>query len=89
MAHIVHIGNSFGVRIPKAIILQLGFTEATDLVFSITEGGLLISPEKRVREDWEQKFTPSGKRKSPSRKRKSPSFSGEFSNEFDNEEWQW
>lgn len=83
MAHIIHIGNSFGVRIPKAIIQQLGFKEDMNLVFKITEEGLLISPEKQVREGWEHKFTTSKKRL------KEPSLLGEFPNEFDQDEWQW
>ena len=83
MAHIVHIGNSFGVRIPKAIIQQVGFKEDTNLVFKVTEDGLLISPEKRSREGWEQKFKASGE------KSKNSSLLGEFSNEFDKDEWEW
>lgn len=83
MARMVHIGNSFGVRIPKAIIQQVGFKENTDLVFKVTENGLLISPEKPAREGWEQKF------KSSKKDLKKPSLLGEFSNEFDQEEWEW
>lgn len=83
MAHIVHIGNSFGVRIPKAIIQQVGFKEDTHLVFKVTEDGLLISPEKKAREGWEQKFKPSKKRL------KNPSLLCDFPNEFDEDEWKW
>lgn len=83
MAHIIHIGNSFGVRIPKAIIQQVGFKESTDLVFKVTEEGLLISPEKQAREGWEQKF------KSSKKELKKHSLLGEFSNEFDKDEWEW
>lgn len=83
MAHIVPIGNSFGVRIPKAIIQQLGFKENTSLIFKVTENGLLISSEKKAREGWEQKF------KSSKKKLKNSTLLGEFPNEFDKEEWQW
>jgi antitoxin MazE len=86
MAHIIHIGNSFGVRIPKAILQELGFKKNTDLVFKITENGLLISPEKKAREGWEQEF------KSSKKKPKESSLLGEFSefsNEFDKDEWRW
>lgn len=83
MAHIVQIGNSFGVRIPKALIQQMGFNENMNLVFKITEDGLLISPERKAREGWEEKF------KSNKKRLKSPSFLGEFPNEFDKDEWQW
>jgi len=83
MAHIVHIGNSFGVRIPKAILEQLGFKEDMNLVFKVTEDGLLISPKKQARQGWEQKF------KSSRKGRKNSSLLGEFSNEFDKDEWEW
>ena len=82
MAHIIHIGNSFGVRIPKTIIQQVGFKENMDLVFKVTKEGLLISPEKQAREGWEQKF------KLPKKKLEEPSL-GDFSNEFDEDNWEW
>jgi len=83
MFHLVHIGNSLGVRIPKAVIQQAGFNKDTDLVFKVTQEGLLISPKKQVREGWENKFKPS------KQKSKNPSLLGEFSNEFDKDEWKW
>ena len=48
MTHLIRIGNSFGVRIPKAIIQQIGFKENMNLVFKVTEEGLLISSEKQA-----------------------------------------
>lgn len=81
MAHLIRIGNSFGVRIPQAIIQQIGFKKNTNLFFKVIEDGLLISSEKQAREGWEQKFKPSEKRL------KNPSLLGEFSNEFDKDEW--
>jgi len=83
MAHIIHIGNSFGVRIPKTIIQQVGFKENMDLVFKVTEKGLLISPEKQTREGWEEKF------KSTRKGLKKPSLLVDFPNEFDKDEWKW
>ena len=83
MVHIIHIGNSFGVRIPKTIIQQVGFKENMDLVFKVTKEGLLISPEKQTREGWEQKF------KSSKKGLKKPSLLGDFCNEFDKDEWAW
>lgn len=83
MAHIVHIGNSFGVRIPKAILEQVGFKEDTNLIFSATNKGLLISPEKKPREGWEDKFKLS--KKQP----EEPLLMEDISNEFDEGEWKW
>ncbi len=82
MAHIIQIGNSFGVRIPKTIIQQAGFKENTDLAFTVTKDGLLISPEKHPRKDWDQKFKTSANDKKKT-------FLGEFANEFDKDEWEW
>jgi antitoxin MazE len=82
VAHLIRIGNSFGVRIPQAIIQQIGFKKNTNLVFKVTEDGLLISSEKQARNGWEQKFK-------SSEKIKNPSLLGEFPNEFDKDEWEW
>lgn len=81
--YLIRIGNSFGVRIPQAIIQQIGFKQDMNLVFKVTEEGLLISPDKHAREGWERKF------KSHERKRKKATLVGEFKNEFDEEEWEW
>ncbi len=83
MTHLIHIGNSLGVRIPKAIIQQLGFKENMDLVFKVTENGLLISPKKQAREGWEEKF------KTLKRREKRQFLSGDFSNDFDRDECEW
>lgn len=83
MAHLIRIGNSLGVRIPQAILQQIGFEKDMNLVFKVTEEGLLISAQKRVRDGWEQEF------KSQKKGLKNPSLLGEFQNEFDSDEWQW
>lgn len=51
MARLVQIGNSLGVRIPKAIIEQAGLDEH-ELAFHVTDGGLLLAPVRKVREGW-------------------------------------
>jgi antitoxin MazE len=84
MTHLVPIGNSFGVRIPKAIISQLGFKVNTDLVFKVTGQGLLISPARHAREGWAEAF----KEKQKGQKRQL--LMGEkIVNQFDEEEWEW
>ncbi len=84
MTHLIHIGNSFGVRIPKAIIHQAGFKEDTNLVFKVTEEGLLLSPVKQNREGWDEKFKAAGK------DLKEPLLVGEeIENAFDKDEWEW
>jgi|688.fasta_scaffold16775_5 antitoxin MazE len=83
MTHLVRIGNSLGVRIPQAIIQQIGFKKDMNLVFKVTKDGLLISPEKQVRDGWEQKF------RAPEKGLKNSSLVGEFQNEFDKDDWEW
>lgn len=83
MAHLIRIGNSLGVRIPQAILQQIGFEKNMNLVFKVTEDGLLISAEKQARNGWEQKF------RSTKKGLKNTSLLGEFQNEFDNDEWEW
>jgi antitoxin MazE len=54
MATLIQIGNSQGVRLPKAIIKQ-AHLENTELEFEILENGLLIKPANNVgREAWEE-----------------------------------
>lgn len=85
MPHLIHVGNSYGVRIPKAIINQVGFNEDTPLAFKVTEGGLLISPLRQPREGWEEAFKPVGKRKH----KETLLIGEEVVNEFDEKEWTW
>ncbi|GJM41083.1 MAG: peptidase [Ardenticatenaceae bacterium] len=56
MPHLIQIGNSRGIRIPKALIQQAGLEE-TELEFSLVEEGLLIKPIRyRVRQNWEKEI---------------------------------
>ena len=55
MATLIRIGNSQGVRIPKAIIEQ-AHLENKELEFKVTNDGLLIHPTKNPREGWKKQF---------------------------------
>ena len=52
MAKIIKIGNSQGIRIPKPLI-ALANLEGKELEYVVMDSGLLITPEKKVRVDWE------------------------------------
>lgn len=81
MTHLIHVGNSLGVRIPKAILAQLGFKEYTNLEFKVTQEGLLISPTRHSREGWKEVFDEA---------QKEHLLMGEkIVNEFDENEWEW
>ncbi len=48
---IIKIGNSRGVRIPKAILEQCGFLGIVEM--QVRDNALIISkPENKVRENW-------------------------------------
>ncbi len=54
-AKIVKIGNSLGVRLPKALLQQYDLKDAIELV--PTEQGILLQPKKKgAREGWEEQF---------------------------------
>jgi antitoxin MazE len=78
---VISIGNSKGLRIPKAILRQCGITDMVDL--RVTDKGLIISPVQRPRTGWEEAV------------KLDPPDCGEFAtwqapgNAFDAEEWTW
>ncbi len=51
MAQLIQIGNSQGIRIPKALIDQ-AHLEGKELKLQIVKEGLLVAPAKRAREGW-------------------------------------
>jgi antitoxin MazE len=51
MAQLIKIGNSQGVKIPKALIAQAKLAD-TELTMKVVAEGLLLVPTKRVREGW-------------------------------------
>jgi len=55
MATLIKIGNSHGVRIPKAVIEQAHLRDK-ELVFKIIDGGLLIQPVQEPRKNWRQQI---------------------------------
>jgi antitoxin MazE len=84
MTHLTPIGNSFGVRIPKAVLTQVGFDESTDLAFEVTKKGLLIAPVHQSRKGWAEAFQSKQKRKT-----KSLLMGENIINKFDQDEWEW
>ena len=51
---IIPIGNSRGIRIPKAVLDQCGFESSADL--AVEQGRLVIRPTQPVRQGWESAF---------------------------------
>ncbi|MBP5976041.1 AbrB/MazE/SpoVT family DNA-binding domain-containing protein [Brasilonema sp. CT11] len=52
--HLVRIGNSKGVRLPKALLAISGIEGAVEIVAS--EGSIMIRRASEVRRGWEAQF---------------------------------
>jgi antitoxin MazE len=50
---IIKIGNSQGIRIPKTIMEQCGFSESVEI--EIKDGNLVLKPAQ-IRVDWAESF---------------------------------
>lgn len=76
-ATIIDIGNSKGIRIPRAFIQELSLEKEVDL--QCIAHKLIITPIHNPRKDWEKSF----KNSEPQ------ALLPEYSNEFDSTEWTW
>ena len=84
MTTLIRIGNSQGVRIPKVIIEQAQL-EDKELVFKISDDGLLIQPLQKPRQGWKKEFDKSLKIK------EADIIDQEWLDAplTDNEDWEW
>lgn len=84
---LVAIGNSKGVRLPKAVLEAVGLKDAVDL--RVEDGQLVITParrRRRPREGWEQAI------RADIHKNGAPPADRDWltmPNEWDAEGWQW
>ena len=53
-ASVVRIGNSRGIRIPKALLEQCRFGSTVEL--EVHQGQLIVKPAARPRSGWEEAF---------------------------------
>ena len=53
-AKLISIGNSKGIRLPRAVIQQCGLGEEIEL--EVKKEGLLVKPVRQLREGWEESF---------------------------------
>jgi len=75
------IGNSKGIVLPKKIIDQYHLTGEVELI--LAPNHIQIHPVASKRADWENQF-----REAKSLEDKE-NLLGDFSNEFDRDEWTW
>jgi antitoxin MazE len=58
--HIIAIGNSKGVRIPKAMLEESGIEGEVELFLKGKQ--IVISPKRKARENWEKMYNEAKKR---------------------------
>lgn len=80
-ASIVRIGNSRGLRIPKALLEECGIQDAVEL--SVQEGRLIVQPVRRVREGW------TAAARAMAERGDDRLFDPETPTVFDDTEWEW
>ena len=78
---LVHIGNSRGVRLPKAIIAQAGLTEEVEL--GVRDGAVIIARVTSTRSGWAAAASQMRQR-DEDRLLDPPT-----STRFDEKEWEW
>jgi antitoxin MazE len=81
-AEIIEIGNSKGVRIPKAIREQAGLEGKVTL--SVEAGAVIIRAAQKPRQEWAKAFARAGLAE-----KDEAIWSADLSNEFDEAEWTW
>jgi antitoxin MazE len=78
---LIRIGNSRGVRIPKPLIEQAGLSSR--VLLRVENGRIVISPEHRPREKWDEAFRCAGSSS------EDEIFFDALPNAFDEQEWRW
>jgi len=79
---LVRIGNSRGIRIPKPLIEQCRLGNNVEL--RVENDSLVISPERRPRQDWEEAFRAAGSAINDEHMLETAA-----PNEFDRKGWKW
>lgn len=82
-ARVVKIGNSQGIRIPKALLDQTGILD--DVELEVKQNQIVIRPISNPRRDWEKAF------KTIADRGDDVLINGDenLSHSWDDEEWQW
>ena len=59
-AKVIKIGNSHGVRLPKAALQQTHLSAGQRVRLEVVEDSIVIRPERRVRQGWVAAFAKAG-----------------------------
>jgi antitoxin MazE len=82
-AAIVKIGNSRGIRIPKPVFEQCGFTNEVEL--EVEDRRLVVRSRSRPRATWEESFRLMAKKEDDGLLSEYET----MSNDWDDTEWEW
>ena len=82
ITQIVDIGNSKGIRIPKAIREQVGLTG--EVTLAVKDDALVVRPKRKPRAGWDAAFKAKGAGRDEERL-----FPSDMKNDFDDKEWTW
>ncbi|MGH8717837.1 MAG: AbrB/MazE/SpoVT family DNA-binding domain-containing protein [Burkholderiales bacterium] len=78
---IIRIGNSKGVRLPKAVLDQAGLSGTVEL--EVAGDQVILRRESRTRAGWEEKFSKMAEHGDDKL------FDQELSNAWDKSDWRW
>ena len=81
--NLISIGNSKGVRIPKAFLKECDFSGGVDL--SVKKGKIILSALEQSRANWEQMFKQNATAKADT---ELLDFE-QLQNKWDEEDWEW
>ena len=79
--HLVHIGNSRGVRLPKTIIAKAGLTDEVEL--GVRDGAVIIARATSARSGWADAARQMRQRD------EDRLLDASTPTRFDEQEWQW
>ena len=82
-ANIIQIGNSKGIRLPKAVLEQCGLRETVEL--EVEDNRLVIRPADTSRANWERSFAMMREQGEDTLL----DAEQEQTTEWDNNEWNW
>lgn len=80
--NLIRIGNSQGLRLPKAILMQCGFEKSVEI--RVEGNNLIITPISDVRSGWDEAFQTMAAASDDM-----PLLEGDIANAFDESEWTW
>ncbi len=83
-ANIIQIGNSQGIRLPKALLQECGLNEHDSVEVVVKKNQIIIKPYEGPRTGWAEAFQEMARAGDDHLLE-----IGDLENEWDQEEWEW